>query len=190
MKRINRQIVYLIFVLLVSVLMGTSVVWGAQEPEEKDTYAGLDVNFVALNALDQTFTLSTMRAKLGLVMFPDLVPTLSMESQFGFNLTDDTKTINGRDVTLWVSNYIGLYARAAYELGDIVTFYGLLGFATTQLDGNTAGLGQDTQSGVSLGGGAQFGLPFNFDGNIELMELVYGNEYDILMFSLGVSYKM
>jgi len=189
-KSICRHWSNLLLVLAVIIVVNTPNIALAAEEEEKDTYAGVDLNVMALNALGKTYTPLNLRAKLGLVMFPDLIPVLSFESHFGFNLTDSVNNVDGQDVTLWVHNYVGAYARASFELQDAINLYGLLGAAVIQLKGDTGPLKKDTESGISLGFGANFGLPFGMDGNVEIMQLVNGSSYDIYMLSIGVSYKL
>jgi opacity protein-like surface antigen len=161
----------------------------AQEDDGSYTYAGADVNFTSIDALGVTYNPINMRAKLGVILLPDLIPVLAFESQFGFNVTDDVNTINGQKITLSLNYYIGMYARASHEVADFVSVYGLLGFAVAQMDGDVAFLQDDTQSSLSFGLGAIFKAPLDIDVGVEVMQLVSGDAYDIYMASLGASYK-
>jgi len=167
--------------------------WGnyasAQEDDGSYTYAGLDVNFMNLDALNATYNPIAMRAKLGAIVFPDLEPMFSFESQFGFGISNDTNTINGVNVTLGVSYYIGLYARASQEIADFVSVYGLLGVAVAQLNGENFFVKDDTGSSLSYGLGAIFNAPLDIGVNVEIMQLVSSDSFDIFMASLGASYK-
>lgn len=168
----------------------SSMALAANEPEEKDVYLGTDLSLAVINVENESLNTVNMRLKLGLDMFPDLIPMLSLESHFGFDFTEDTATINGSDATLHINNFIGLYAKASHEIEDIITFYGLLGFAASQMQGDTFVLEDDTATGLSFGIGAGFGLPLDLEGTIEIMQLVNSDAYDVLLFSFGVNYRM
>lgn len=166
--------------------------FAAQEEEEteKATYIGVDFSFASLSALDQTFSPVTVRTRLGFVALPDMIPTLSFEGHIGFDITDDSNTINGIPVTFRLNNYAAMYARASQQVADIVTVYGLLGYSAVQLKGDTQYLKHDTATGLSFGAGAMFSLPFDIDGYVEAMQLVNGDSFDVYTFSIGVSYKL
>ncbi len=166
------------------------IVLAAEEPEEKDVYLGTDLNLTAINVGSESLSTVNMRVKVGLDMFTDIIPMLSLESHFGFDLTEDSATINGFDANLHLNHYIGLYVKASHEIEDVVKFYGLLGFAAAQLQGDTFVLEDDTATGLSIGFGAGFYLPLDLEGTIEVMQLVNSDSYDVLMFSLGVNYRM
>ena len=159
------------------------------DDDENYTYAGADLNFTSMDALGATYNPINMRAKLGVILLPDIIPVLAFESQFGFELTDDTNTVNGQAVSLRIDYYIGVYARASHEVVDYVSVYGLLGFAVAQLGGDTLLLQDDTQSSLSFGLGAIFKAPLDIDVNVEVMQLINAGAFDIYMASLGASYK-
>jgi opacity protein-like surface antigen len=162
----------------------------AQEEEvEKYTYAGADLNFSSMDALGVTYNPINMRAKLGVILLPDIVPVLAMETHFGFDLADDANTVNGQNVSLSINYYISLYARASHEVADFVSVYGLLGFAVAQLNGDTGFLQDDTQSSLSYGLGVIFKAPLDIGVNVEVMQLINADAFDIYMASLGASYN-
>ena len=175
---------------LILVACFSTAVSAAKEEEEKDVYLGTDLNFAAISVGSQSLSTINMRVKVGLDMFPDLIPLLTMESHFGFDLTEDTATINGTEATLHLNNFIGLYLKASHEIEDIVSFYGLLGFSAVQMQGDTFVLKDDTATGLSFGVGAGFGLPFDLEGTVEIMQLVNSDSYDVLLFSFGINYRM
>ena len=157
--------------------------------DDNYTYAGADLNYSNLRALGETYNPINLRGKLGVVLLPDIIPVLAFETQFGFDLTEDTNTINGEEISLSINYYVGFYARLSYDIADFVSVYGLLGMAAAQLDGNTILLQDDTETGFSYGLGFMFGLPFDIDGSIEVMQLVNGDAFEIYMASIGASYK-
>ena len=187
MDNLNRRFGNLLAVVTVAVLSLLS--HSAYARDDSYTYAGVDLNYSNLRALGATYNPINMRAKLGVILLPDIIPVLAFETQFGFDLTDDTNTINGRDISLSINYYVGFYARASHDVADFVSVYGLLGLAAAQLEGNTIFLEDDTETGFSFGLGAIFKLPLDIDGSIEVMQLVNGDAFEIYMASIGASYK-
>jgi hypothetical protein len=185
---LDRQFRLLLVILAVVILMLQAQSALAQEDDY--TYAGVDLNYSNLDALGVTYNPITMRAKLGVVLLPDIVPLFAFETQFGVDIADDTNTINGQPVSLGINYYVGFYARASYEFADVASVYGLLGLSAAQLYGNVILLGDDTETGLSFGLGATFSLPFDIDGSIEVMQLVNGDYFDIYMASICASYKL
>ena len=187
MGNLDRQFRLLLVIPAVVILM--LQVQSALAQDDDYTYAGVDLNYSSLDALGVTYNPITVRAKLGVVLLPDIVPLFAFETQFGVDIADDTNTINGQPVSLGINYYVGFYARASYEFADVASVYGLLGLSAAQLYGNVILLGGDTETGLSFGLGATFNLPFDIDGSIEVMQLVNGDYFDIYMASIGASYK-
>ena len=175
--------------IVVTITVFTLLSHSAFARDDNYTYAGADLNYSNMRAFGETFNPINLRAKLGVALLPDTIPVLAFETQFGIDVTEDTNTINGADVSLSINYYVGFYARLSYDIADFVSVYGLLGLAAAQLDGDTLGLQDDTETGFSYGLGFMFGLPFDIDGSIEVMQLVSGDAFDIYMASLGASYK-
>ncbi|MEJ2179244.1 MAG: outer membrane beta-barrel protein [Gammaproteobacteria bacterium] len=184
---LDRQFRLLLVIPAAVILMLQAQLALAQDDDY--TYAGVDLNYSNLDALGVTYNPITLRAKLGVVLLPDIVPLFAFETQFGVDIADDTNTINGQPVSLGINYYVGFYARASYEFADVASVYGLLGLSAAQLYGNVILLGDDTETGLSFGLGATFSLPFDIDGSIEVMQLVNGDYFDIYMASIGASYK-
>jgi len=182
----NLAVICVLFPLLT--LCGAAL--AAEEEEDKDVYLGADFSFAAINVGSESLNTMNMRLKVGLDMFTDIIPKLTLESHFGFDITDDSAPINGIDAALHINNFIGLYVKASHEIEDVVNFYGLLGFAAAQMKGDTVVLKDDTVTALSFGVGAGFNLPFDLEGTVEIMQLVNGDAYDILLFSFGVNYRM
>ena len=185
---IRRYFPHVLLLAVCCILPG--VVFSAEEPEERDVYLGTDFNLTAINVGSESLSTVNMRVKVGLDMFTEIIPMLSLESHFGFDLTEDTATINGSEANLHLNHFIGLYVKASHEIENVVRFYGLLGFAAAQMQGDVSLLKDDTATGLSFGLGAGFFLPFDLEGTVEVMQLVNSDAYDVLMFSLGVNYRM
>lgn len=188
--RVSGKVFKVLLSLLVTACFSTTVSAAQEEEEEKDVYLGADLSFAAISVGNQSLNTLNARFKVGLDMFPDLIPLLTLESHFSLDLTEDTATINGTDATLHINNYIGLYVKASHEIEDVVAFYGLLGFSAAQMQGDTFVLKDDTATGLSFGVGAGFGLPFDLEGTVEIMQLVNSDAYDVLLFSFGINYRM
>ena len=187
MDNLNRRFKSLLAVVAMAVFALLS--HSAYARDDSYTYAGVDLNYSNLSALGATYNPINLRAKLGVVLLPDTIPVLAFETQFGFDLTDDTNTINGNDVSLSINYFVGFYARASYDFADFASIYGLLGMSAAQLEGDTIFLEDDTETGFSFGLGATFAMPFDIDANIEVMQLVNGDAFEIYMASIGASYK-
>ena len=162
----------------------------AEPKKDKDVYLGADLSLAAISVGSASLNTSNIRLKVGLDMFEDIIPVLSLESHFGFDLTDDSAQINGTNASLHINNFIGVYLKASHEIEDVVRFYGLLGFAAAQMQGDTFVLKDETATGLSFGIGAGFSLPFDLEGTVEVGQLVNSDSYDVLMFSFGVNYRM
>ena len=184
----NKLSMYLLVFAIAA--LNVAPAFAANEPEPKDVYVGADISFANISVEGESLSTMNMRLKLGLEMFPDLIPVLSLESHFGFDLTDDSANINGVDASLHLNNYLGLYVRASHEFEDVATIYGLVGFAAALLNGDTFAIDDENETSASLGFGATFDMPFDLGGNIEVTQVVTGDAFDVLTLSFGVSYKM
>lgn len=162
----------------------------AEEPEDKDVYMGADLNLTAINVGSESLNTLNLRFKLGLDMSTDIIPLLSMESHFGFDITEDSTTVNNVEANLHVNHYIGLYLKASHEIEDVVRFYGLIGFAAAQMQGDVFVLEDEIATSLSYGLGAGFQMPFDLEGTVEIMQLIKSDSYDVMMFSLGINYRM
>lgn len=161
-----------------------------EEPEDKDVYMGADLNFTAINVGSESLNTLNLRFKLGLDMSTDIIPLLSMESHFGFDITEDSATVDNVDANFHLNHYIALYLKASHEIEDVVRFYGLIGFAAAQMQGDVFVLEDEIATSLSYGLGAGFQMPFDLEGTVEIMQLINSDTYDVMMFSLGVNYRM
>jgi opacity protein-like surface antigen len=190
-KKLIRQIIKIFLLMGLLIPSVANFALAAEEPEEKDVYLGADLNFVSLKIGSESLSTTNMRFKVGLDMFPDLIPQLSLESHFGFDLTEDSANINGFNANLYLNNYLGLYVKASHEFEDVLSIYGLLGFSAAQLKGDTFVLQDRSATSPSLGFGASFGMPFDLEGNVEVMQLISSSDkFDVLLLSFGVAYRM
>ncbi|NOZ54406.1 MAG: porin family protein [Gammaproteobacteria bacterium] len=180
---------------MIAVLAVALPVIAAEEDKLKDAYIGADVSFIGLDVEGVTYSPVATRIRLGIDLLTDVKPKVSIESHFGFNITEETNTIQvsgtATDATLTLNYYLGLYARASMDVSDTITAYGLLGFTSAQISGDTLLLSNgDTESGLSLGVGGLVQLPFGIDGFVEVMQLVNGDNFDALAISVGILRKL
>jgi hypothetical protein len=162
----------------------------AEEPEEKDVYMGADLNLTAINVGSESLNSFNLRFKLGLDMSTDIIPLLSMESHFGFDITEDSASIDGVDADLHLNHYIALYLKASHKIEEVVRFYGLIGFAAAQMQGDIFVLKDEIATSLSYGLGAGFQMPYDLEGTVEIMQLISSDSYDVMMFSVGINYRM
>lgn len=157
---------------------------------EDSTYMGLDVTSATLDIGNVSYSPTTMRARIGLTILPDMVPAISLESHVGFSVVDDTQKISGTDVTVKLTTYLALYARGDFHLGKSASIYLLLGAASAQLSGpfgSVSGLpNDDTESGYSYGVGASYKLPWKMKLYLEYNNFVDGNSFSVSGVGLGV----
>lgn len=176
---------------VLSILLSLSALVDAPLSHADDsTYMGLDVTSATLDIGNVSYTPTTMRARIGLTLFPDMVPAISLESHVGFSVADDTQKISGSDVTVKLTTYLGLYARGDFHLGKSASVYLLLGAASAQLSGpfgTVSGLpNDDTESSYSYGLGASYKLPWKMKLYLEYDNFIDGNSFSVSGIGLGV----
>lgn len=177
------------FVLLLLVTL--SVLISPLSFAEGTTYLGLDVTAATLDISNTHYSPTTMQARLGLTILPDMTPAISLESHVGFGVADDTQTIAGSDVTLKLATYLGFYVRGDFNLGQSASLYLLLGAASAQLSGPFGSMSSlpndDTESGYSYGVGASYQLPWDMKLYLEYTNFMDANSFSVSGVGLGVT---
>lgn len=162
----------------------------ADEQQAADTYVGLDLNFTSIDVANTRFSPLTMQARIGLTILPDIYPRLTLESRLGFDLSDDTQTIQGNEVTLTLDAYVGFYLRGDFSITDDAAAYLSLGVASAQMKGpfGSAGLpNDDTETSLSYALGGSYRLPWAMSVYIEASQLLDGEHFKISGLALGVT---
>lgn len=194
--KLFNSMITLICILMLGLTLSSPVIAADNDAEgQEEAYIGADVGFVTLDVQGATYNPVIARARLGVNLFTNIMPKISLESHLGFNVTDDTNAIRVGaqqiDATLTLNYFLGLYGRASMDLSDTITAYGLVGFTTAQISGDTEVLARgDTESSLSLGVGGLIQLPFGFDGFIEVTQLVSDNNFDAMAIGLGIMHKL
>lgn len=184
----QKQLVLTLLLVFSSFLLSADVL--ADDTQTGDTYVGLDFNFNSLDVAKASFSPLTMQARIGLTILPDIYPRLTLESRLGFNLTDDTQTIQGNDVTVTLDSYVGFYVRGDFPVMDDAAVYLSLGVASAQLKGPFGSHGlpnDDTESGLSYALGGTYQLPWDLKVYIEASQLLNGEHFNITGVAVGVT---
>ena len=184
LHRIHRSVLLVLLSL-------SAITLSPQSYAENTTYLGLDVTGITLDIGNTSFSPTTMQARLGLTILPDITPAISLESHVGFGVTDDTQTIGGSEVTLKLATYLGFYVRGDFNLGQSASLYLLLGAASAQLSGPFGSVSSlpndDTESGYSYGVGASYRLPWDMKVYVEYTNFVDANSFSVSGVGLGVT---
>lgn len=187
----NQKAVYsLLFFQVVLLLLWAGPVRAADEVDARsDAFFGADVVYNVLNieAANTDFSPITARLRLGIDIFPDIIPSIALETHFMFDLTEDEQDVGGQTAAIKIDHAVALLARPYFELSDSIILYGLVGFTAVQIEGGDAITAEDTESGFSIGVGGQFALPFDINGNVEAIQAITGDEVDLFSLSFGIS---
>ena len=186
----------LIFIALASTLL--FVTKTAVAGSEGENYLGIGVQYGILDynedGISEEFKPTALIARLG----HNFMPEFSVEGRLGFGLQDDTQFeselgLDGIDATLELDSLVGLYAVGHVNLTESFSIYGVLG--ATRVEG-TASLpdypsveNSETNSGVSYGIGADLDVASNVALNIEYMQYLDKDTYDLGAIGLGVVYS-
>ena len=181
----------MVMVVFVTFMLVAGNATAADEVEARsDAFFGADVVYNVLNIerAGAEFNPLTVRLRLGIDVFPDIIPSIALESHFMFDLTEDEQDVGGQTAAIKIDHAASILARPYFELSDVVVLYGLVGFTVAQIQGDTQIMGKDdTESGFSIGVGAQFELPFEINGNVEASQLITGDKVDLFALSFGIS---
>lgn len=181
-------------VVLVAVLFFSGVLMVPPSRAENNTYLGLDVNTATLDISGVSYTPVTLRGRLGVTILPEMVPAISLESQMGFALNEDSQTINGSPVSVKLATYLGFYVRGDFKVMNSATAYVLLGMATAQLSGPFGSSGNlpndDTEAGYSYGVGVSYQIPWDMKAYVEYTSIVDGDSFAVSGIGLGVTRRI
>ena len=181
--------------IVLVIFLSLAAVMASPNSRADDTaYAGVDLNGMTLDISNASYSPKTVGARVGLTIFPDMVPAISLESHMGVGVGDDTQAINGSNVKVRLATYLGIYVRGDFNLMQKGSLYLLLGAASAQLSGpfgsNNALPNDDTDSGYSYGVGASYTLPWDLKLYLEYTQLVDGNSFRVSGIGLGVTHSI
>jgi opacity protein-like surface antigen len=125
-----------------------------------------------------------------------LTPNLSLEGRLGTGLEDDTYSLpafGNRDVTLELESLFGLYGAAHFDMTKWFSVYGVLG--VSQVKGTASlpsfpGLeSTEDNSGFSYGIGADIGIGSRLALNIEYIQYLDMDDFDLGVANVGASFS-
>ncbi len=133
---------------------------------------------------------------------------ISLEARFGLGISDDTLSASGTDPDLGnysaslgfeINTLLGAYLQANSELPGNLSVYGLLGFSrinatvtgtiSSSVYGTANASADDTETGLSYGGGVNVAIAPNTALSIEYMSYLDKSDFDVTSFNLGIMYK-
>lgn len=117
-------------------------------------------------------------------------PNFAVEGRLGFGIADDDVDVGGLPVTLEIDYYFGAYLKGMLPLSSAASVYGLVGFTQAKLTASAAGFSaSDSDSDISFGAGAEFGISPTASVSVEWARLLKGDGYKVDGLTLGVSFR-
>ena len=161
-----------------------------------ENYFGIQYGIAQYNedGISQEFNPTMLIGRFGHYFHPNF----SLEGRLGLGLQDDTQRlpefgVSGLDATLELDYILGVYGKGHLNLTDSFSIYGVLGASEVK---GTASLpsfpelnGNETNSGVSYGVGADLGIGKNMALNLEYMMYLDKSEFDIGVIGLGMVFS-
>lgn len=119
-----------------------------------------------------------------------LNPNFAVEGRFGFGVADDEVDVGGLPVAVDIDYYFGVYGKGILPLSSQASVYGLIGITQAKLTASVGGFSaSDSDSDISFGVGAEFGISPAAAISVEWARLLKGDGYKVDGLSLGVSFK-
>jgi len=180
--------------------------------EKSGTYIGFDfsnviVNFPqAVTTPEWQHTERMARARIGVMLLPDIFPGLALESQLAMGASPETvnfpstdPVVGQLDRKLQLETVIGLYIRGDMYNDSDTSVYGLLGIASAQSSsrhvdklGVTDGIREpETQTGISFGLGFTYAFSTTTSMQVEYMSVVRKQSevgFDVRSASVGFNF--
>lgn len=115
------------------------------------------------------------------------------EGRLGLGISEGSDTIDsafGRgELEVDVHTLLGLYLNTRSSIGDLVSVYGVIGFSWVRYDlifNDTPLLYAEDESGLSYGFGIDLGKQDSVRFNLEFMQYLDKDDFDVSAVSLGV----
>lgn len=109
-------------------------------------------------------------------------PNFALEGRLGFGVDEDTES----GVEVEIDNFMAIYAKPMLPVSDVVTLYGLLGLAETELD---TSVGSEDDDDISYGVGISARLNNGIDLFGEYVSLYDDDDVEISGINLGASMR-
>jgi len=128
---------------------------------------------------------------LELVSIYSVLPHLDVQANLGFGIGDDSKIIDsGDEISLEISNYLSIYAKPKYDVMNY-SFYGLLGYSFTRVEGSFNELSvKDSSDGLSFGAGVSISLSERSSFQTEWRQQTNPSAYELSGFTVGYIYRI
>lgn len=97
---------------------------------KEDPYAGVDLTMATLNTSSADISSKAVRLRVG----SELTRHFGVELQTAFGITDETVAVAGGSLTGKIGNVSGAYLRSQYQIGDVMSVYGTLGYAWSRIE--------------------------------------------------------
>ena len=174
-------------------LLLSVAIFPAANAENSGTYVGFDftnmvVNFpYSVTTPEWRHTERMARARIGVILMPDLFPGLALESHLAMGASGETAPhdspnaqVGHRDVDLKLETIMALYIRGDFYNDHDTSMYGLLGIASAQtssryvtVPGTSDSIREpETQSGVSFGLGFTYAYSEKVSFQLEYLSVV------------------
>lgn len=163
---------------------------------ENENYFGIQYGIAQYNedSISQEFNPTLLIGRFGHYFHPNF----SLEGRLGLGVQDDTQRlpefgVSGLDATLELDYILGVYGKGHLNLTDSFSIYGVLGASevkgTASLPSIPGIKGNESNSGVSYGIGADLGIGHNIALNLEYMQYLDKPEFDIGVIGLGMVFS-
>lgn len=160
-----------------------------------ENYFGIQYGIAQYNedGISQEFNPTMLIGRFGHYFHPNF----SLEGRLGLGLQDDTQFLpelgGGLDATLELDYILGVYGKGSLNLTDSFSIYGVLGASevkgTASLPGIPGIKGNESNSGVSYGIGADLGIGHNIALNLDYMQYLDKPDFDIGVIGLGIVFS-
>lgn len=182
--------------------------------EKSGTYVGFDfanmrVNFPeSVSTPEWQHTERMARARIGVVLLPELMPGLALESHLAMGTSNEevdysspNPEVGDRVIDLKLETIMGLYVRSDFYSDDSTSAYGLLGMASAQsssrhrdIASNSDGITEpETQSGISFGLGFTYAFTDAITMQLEYMNVVRSDSdlgFSVSGVSIGFNFAL
>ena len=161
---------------------------------EGENYFGLQYGYANYDesGVSKTYKPTAFVARFGRF----LTPNFAIEGRLGTGLDDDTHNLSefgDRDVTLEIDSIFGLYGTGHFNITETSSIYGVLGVGWVKSSANMPDLRRlestEKNSSVSYGIGADIGIGSRWALNIEYMQYLDKDDFDVGMASVGASFS-
>ena len=160
----------------------------ADSTDGEDIYAGVQYGFgdFSVSDISQDFDPQVIVGRFGLRN-----DNFALEARLGSGIKSDTQNIQGTgNVNLYIDQFYGAYGIGHFNFNESFSVYGLAGFTYVKASlRNQIGLSEsDSDNGLSIGAGADYGVGENVTLNIEYTSYIIDSDFELKVLGLGVTF--